>query len=65
MGRNLITPGGARVIEAKGKYVVPGKLSVSLVRLLREIDVKILPKGFKNVSEGVRPGTSTVANVFF
>ena len=28
VGQNLITPGGARVIEAKGKYVIPGETMV-------------------------------------
>jgi dihydropyrimidinase len=26
IGRNLIIPGGTRIIDARGKYVIPGNL---------------------------------------
>jgi len=34
LGTNLVVPGGARVIEAKGRLIIPGmSMSVSVVNL--------------------------------
>ena len=34
MGKNLIVPGGSRVIDARGKFVMPGWFSdIKLIKL--------------------------------
>ena len=33
MGQNLITPGGARIIETNGKYVMPGNMFALVIVL--------------------------------
>ena len=31
MGTNLMVPGGVKTVDAKGKYIIPGKKSVVML----------------------------------
>lgn len=42
IGRNLIIPGGTRVIDARGLYLLPGRLMAAIVQLSCSIGLLIL-----------------------
>ncbi|XP_037094793.1 dihydropyrimidinase-like isoform X2 [Pollicipes pollicipes] len=63
LGQNLITPGGARVIEAKGKYVIPGGVDTQ-THLQQPVNGTVSSDDFyTGTRAALAGGTTTVLDV--
>jgi len=60
MGRNLIIPGGTRVIDARGKYVMPGGIDPHTHFELEFMDTKTVDDFYQGTKAAVAGGTTMI-----
>jgi dihydropyrimidinase len=60
MGRNLIIPGGTRVIDARGKYVMPGGIDPHTHFEFEFMDTKTVDDFYQGTKAAVAGGTTMI-----
>lgn len=60
MGRNLIIPGGTRIIDARGKYVMPGGIDPHTHFELELMGAKTVDDFYQGTKAAVAGGTTMI-----
>lgn len=61
MGRNLIIPGGTRIIDARGKYIMPGGIDPHTHLELEFMGARSVDDFYQGTKAAIAGGTTLVS----